>query len=76
VSTGIRRWIFSALGVLALCLLMTGLDARAEAPPLALALSDGQVRRLEQELRGDLDAGRTGPRLTGRAYIGLHRRFH
>ena len=24
-----RRWIFSALGVLALCLLMTGLDARA-----------------------------------------------
>jgi hypothetical protein len=24
-----RRWIFSALGVLAVCLLMTGLDARA-----------------------------------------------
>ena len=127
MSTGIRRWIFSALGVLALCLLMTGLDARAEEPPLTLALSDGQVRRLEQELRSDLDAldafarqrpsgalsgapaerpgawmlygrlgplnfrnelepessggtsfglGRTGPRLTGRAYIGLHRRFH
>ena len=29
MSAGIRRWIFSALGVLALCLLMTGLDARA-----------------------------------------------
>jgi hypothetical protein len=29
VSAGIRRWIFNALGVLALCLLMTGLDARA-----------------------------------------------
>ena len=24
-----RRWIFSALGVLAVCLLMAGLDARA-----------------------------------------------
>jgi len=30
MSAGIRRWIFNALGVLALCLLMTGLDARAE----------------------------------------------
>jgi hypothetical protein len=101
--------------------------ARGEAPPLALALSDGQVRLLEQELRDDLHAldafarqrpsgaprgasaerpgawmlygrlgplnfrneheqqssggvrfsvGRTGPRLTGRVYIGLHRRFH
>src|SRR2546427_11379825 len=30
--------------------------ARAEEPPLTLALSDGQVRRLEQELRSDLDA--------------------
>ncbi len=29
MSEGIRRWIFSAFGVLALCLLMTGLDARA-----------------------------------------------
>ena len=29
MSAGIRPWIFSALGVLALCLLMTGLDARA-----------------------------------------------
>jgi len=101
--------------------------ARAEEPPLTLALSDGHVRRLEQELRGDLDAldvfarqrpagalsgapaerpgpwmlygrlgplnfrnelepqssggtrfglGHTGPRLTGRVYVGLHRRFH
>ena len=100
--------------------------ARAEEPPLALALSDGQVRLLERELRDDLHAldafarqrpsgalsdapaeqpglwmlygrlgplnfrselepqspggarfglGRTGPRLTGSAYIGLHRRF-
>jgi hypothetical protein len=106
---------------------LLGPIARAEAPPLALALSDGQVRLLEQELRDDLHAldafarqrpsgalsgapaerpgawmlygrlgplnfrnelepqssggtrfglGRTGPRLTGRAYIGLHRRFH
>jgi len=30
--------------------------ARAEEPTLTLALSDGQVRRLEQELRSDLDA--------------------
>jgi len=37
MSTGIRRWIFNALGVLALCLLMTGLDARAGEPPLTLA---------------------------------------
>jgi hypothetical protein len=29
MSASIRRWIFSALWVLALCLLMTGLDARA-----------------------------------------------
>ena len=29
MSAGIRRWIFSALWVLVLCLLMTGLDARA-----------------------------------------------
>jgi len=27
-----RRWIFGALGVLALCLLMTGLDAHARDP--------------------------------------------
>jgi hypothetical protein len=101
--------------------------ARAEEPPLTQVLSDGQVRRLEQEFRDDLHAldafarqrpsgapngasaerpgpwmlygrlgplnfrnelepqspggvrfglGRTGPRLTGRVYIGLHRRFH
>ena len=30
--------------------------ARAEAPPLALALSDGQMRRLEQEFRDEIQA--------------------
>jgi len=29
MNAGIPRWIFGALCVLALCLLMTGLDARA-----------------------------------------------
>ena len=74
MSVAIRRWIFSALGVLALCLLMTGLDARAEAPPLALALSDGQVRLLEQELRDDLHALDAFARQRHRLYItGLSR---